>query len=123
MLSGRRLKIVEVYLGGNPIALINLNILGRSGCIYLFIHSFIFLPFLRPHPRHEEGPRLGVELELQLPAYATTPDPSHVCNLHHSSRPCQIFNPLGPGVESTTSWLLVGFVSEVLQGELQKRLY
>ena len=34
-----------------------------------------------------EVPRLGVESELQLPAYTTataTPDPSHVCNLHHS---------------------------------------
>ena len=31
--------------------------------------------------------RLGVELELQLPAYTSatvTWDPSHVCNLHHS---------------------------------------
>ena len=34
-----------------------------------------------------EGPRLGVELELQLQAYTTamaTPDPSHICDLHHS---------------------------------------
>ena len=31
-----------------------------------------------------EVPRLGTELELQLPAYTTataTPDPSHVCDL------------------------------------------
>ena len=31
-----------------------------------------------------EVPRLGVESELQLPAYATvteTPDPSHMCDL------------------------------------------
>ena len=44
--------------------------------------------FLGPHPRHTEVPRLGVESEPQLLAYATataTPDPSHVCNLHHSS--------------------------------------
>ena len=44
-----------------------------------------------------EGPRLGVELELQLPAYATapaTPDPSHICDLHHSSWQCRILNPL-----------------------------
>ena len=46
---------------------------------------------------HMEVLRLGVESELQLPAYATaiaTPDPSHICNLHHSSRQCQILNPL-----------------------------
>ena len=43
-----------------------------------------------------EVPRLGAELELQLPAYATTtatPDPSHVFDLHHSSRQHQIPNP------------------------------
>ena len=35
-----------------------------------------------------EVPRLGVKLETQLLAYTTatiTPDPSHICNLHHSS--------------------------------------
>ena len=35
--------------------------------------------------------------ELQLPAHATAPatlDPSQVCNLHHSSRPHWILNPL-----------------------------
>ena len=46
---------------------------------------------------HMEVPKLGVELELQLPASATatlTPDLSQVCDLHHSSRQCQILNPL-----------------------------
>ena len=40
--------------------------------------------------------RLGVESELQLPAYTTataTPDPSYICDLHHSARRCQILNP------------------------------
>ena len=44
-----------------------------------------------------EVPRLGVESELQLPAYTTaiaTQDSSCVCDLHHSSRPRQILNPL-----------------------------
>ena len=42
-------------------------------------------------------PRLGVELELHLLAYTTAravPDPSHVCDLHHSSRQHWILNPL-----------------------------
>ena len=42
-------------------------------------------------------PRLGVEFELQLPAYTiatATWDPSCVCDLHHSSRQCQILNLL-----------------------------
>ena len=44
-----------------------------------------------------EVTRLGLESELQLPAYPTvtaTTDPSHVYNLHHSSRQCQIPDPL-----------------------------
>ena len=44
-----------------------------------------------------EVPRLGVYLELQLPAYTTataTPDPSHVCDLHHSSWQLWLLNPL-----------------------------
>ena len=44
-----------------------------------------------------EVPRLGDELELQLPAYTTataTPDPSCVGDLHRSSRQCWILNPL-----------------------------
>ena len=41
--------------------------------------------------------RLGVEMELQLPAYTTateTQDLSQVFDLHHSSRQQQILNPL-----------------------------
>jgi len=49
-----------------------------------------------------EVPRLGVEseLQLQLPAYTTataTPDLSRMRNLHHSSRQCQLLNPLSKG--------------------------
>ena len=44
-----------------------------------------------------EIPRLGVELELLPPAYATAtamPDPSRVCNLHHKLTATRILNPL-----------------------------
>ena len=54
----------------------------------LYISFYLFFCSLGPHPCHMEVPRLGVELELQLPAYTTVtamPDPSHVCDLHHSS--------------------------------------
>ena len=44
---------------------------------------------------HVEAPRLGVDSELQLPAYAAAmQDPSRVCNLHHSPQQCWILNPL-----------------------------
>ena len=47
--------------------------------------SFSF--FLGPHPRHMEVSRLGVKLELLLPAYTTAtamPDPSCIYDLHSS---------------------------------------
>ena len=59
-------------------------------------HLF-FLVLLGPCPRHTKVPRLGVQLELQLPAYAiatATPDPCRVCYLYHSSRQHQILKPL-----------------------------
>ena len=52
---------------------------------------------METYPQDMEVPRLGVEVELQLPAYATataTPDPSHICDLHHSSQPRRILDPL-----------------------------
>ena len=60
---------------------------------YLFIYLFIFVcVFSGLYLWHMEVPRLGVKLE---PATAIgTPDPSHVCDLHHSSWQHQILKPL-----------------------------
>ena len=58
---------------------------------------FFFFFFLGPQLWHMDVPRLGVLLELQLPAYTratATRDLSRVCNLHHSSQQCRILNPL-----------------------------
>ena len=60
--------------------------------------------FLGPHPRRMEVPRLGVYLELQLPAYPTAtamPDSSHVCDRHHSLQQRQILNPLSKARDQT----------------------
>ena len=69
-----------------------------------------------------EVPRLGVESELQLPAYTTatvTRDPSLIFDLDPSSQQCWILNPLNnPGIEPTSLWILVGFVSAEPQQEL-----
>ena len=65
-----------------------------------------------------EVPRLGVESELSLPAYARAtamPDPSLICDLHHSSRQAWILNPRS---QHATSWFLVGFVSAAPKREL-----
>ena len=51
-----------------------------------------------------EVPRLGVELMLQLPAYATATamqDPGHICDLHHGSQQHRIFNPLSEAMDWT----------------------
>ena len=80
--------------------------------IYLFIHSFCFLG---THPWHMEVPRLGVKSELQLPAYATATaiqDPSFICNLttaHGNTR--SLTQLVRPGIQPTSSWILVRFVS------------
>ena len=69
---------------------------------YFFL-SFCFL-FLGLHPQHMELPGIGVKLELQMPAYTTAtarPDPSLICNLHHSSLQCQILNPLSKARDRT----------------------
>ena len=67
------------------------------------------------HPRHIEVPRLGVESELQLPAYATataTKDPSRVCDLHHSSWRGWILNPLSKARDQPeSSWIPVRFLN------------
>ena len=43
-------------------------IMGFTQTTSFFFLSFVFLG---PHPRHREVPRLGVQSELQLPAYTT----------------------------------------------------
>ena len=65
----------------------------------------VVLLFLGLHLQYIEVPRLGVESELQLPAYATVtamPEPSCVCDLiYHSSQQCQIVNPLSKARDQT----------------------
>ena len=61
------------------------------------------------HPRHMEIPRLGVKLELQLPAYTTgtaTPDLSCICDLHHSSWQCCFLNPLSKATDWTCNLMV-----------------
>ena len=85
------LKEQKVYLSGN---LTHFYVLYYFFIFYLFYFIFCFLGL---HLWHMEIARLGVQLELQLLAYAramATSDSSHVCNLHHSSWQSQILNTL-----------------------------
>ena len=74
--------------------LCSIDLFANTDTIYFFLSFFFFLGLLL---QHMEVPRLGVESELQLPAYATAtamPNLSHVYDLHHSSGQHQILNPL-----------------------------
>ncbi len=82
---------------------LNKAVIFKNLAHYLY---FLFV-FLGPNPQHMEVPRLGVESELQLPAYTpatATQDPSRVCELArpdpyttNSSRQRRIINPLSKG--------------------------
>ena len=76
-------------------------------CMYLCV-------LFRAAPWHMEASRLGVELELQLPAYATATavqDPSHICSLHHSSRQCRIHNALSEARDQTCNLMVPSWIS------------
>ena len=79
------------------------------------LNIYLFIVFLELHLQHMEVPRLGVESELQLPAYiiaTATQDPSCICDLYHSSQQRQILNPLSKAKdEPASSWILVRFIN------------
>ena len=57
----------------------------------------------------KEVPRLGIQTELQLPAYTTAtamPDPSRVCDLHYSSWQCRILNLLSEARDRTCNLMV-----------------
>jgi len=60
-----------------------------------------------------EVPRLGVQMELQPPAYVTataTPDLSRICDLHHSSLQHQIVNPLSEARDWTRNLMVPNWI-------------
>ena len=84
--------------------LISLYYEALLGALIISSRFFFFFGFLGSHPWHMVIPRLGVKLDLQLPAYATataTPDSSHVCNLYHSSWQQWIPEPLSRARDRT----------------------
>ena len=57
--------------------------------------------------------RLGVKSEPQLLAYATataTPDPSQICDLHHSSQQHWIRNPLSKDRDQTCNIMVPSWI-------------
>ena len=84
---------------------------------------YFILVFLGLESQRMEVARLRVKSELQLPAYATaiaTPDPCHICNLHHSSQQRRIPNPPSKARDRTCVLMnLVRFVSAEPRWELR----
>ena len=88
------------------------------GTHFLFLFFFCFLG---PHLQHMEVPRLGVESELQLPAYTTATamqDPRRLCYLHHSSRQCQVLNPPSEAKDRTCVLMDASQLTTEPRGEL-----
>ena len=91
--------------------------LSTSFCVDKCFHFFFIFFFLGPYLWHMEVLRLGVEskpqpLQCQIRAVSSTytTSCSNAGSLTHWVR---------PGIEPTSSWILVRFVSAVTQWELQ----
>ena len=87
-----------------------------------------FFSFLVPHlhPRHMEIPRLGDELELQLPTYTAIAmwiwaALAAYTTAHDSTRSLTHWER--PGIEPSSSWILIRFVSTAPQLDLQWELF
>ena len=86
--------LLKSHIDHLPVVATHRHMTAHSWSFFFF---FVFLPFLGLLLQHMEVPRLGVESEPQLPAYArgtATLDPSCICNLHHSSQQRRIRNTL-----------------------------
>ena len=87
--------------------------LGWFSFSFYFILFIYFLLFRATPGRHMEVPRLGVYSELQMLAYTTataTSDPSHICDLHHSSWQCWILNPLSKAKDRTWNLMVPSWI-------------
>ena len=84
-------------------------LLTSSGCGVLHKEIGIFFFFLELHQWHMEVPRLGVESELQLPAYtmAIAMRDLGIFNLHQSSQRRQIFNSISEARDLTHNLMVL----------------
>ena len=100
-----------------------MNIIWEWGPKSSFIIFFSFACFLKPHSWHMEIPRLGVQLECShqpkpqtqqegIQALSATYTTAHgnAGSLTHRVR---------PGIEPTTSWILVWFITTELPWKLR----
>ena len=84
--------------------------------------GILFISFLGPRPRHVDVPRLGVESELQPPAYTratATPDlhPASATYTTAHGNAGSVIHWARPGIELSSSWVLVRFITAEPQWE------
>ena len=124
-------KVVIVCIWKLRAWLICISLMSNSGHSIQYLsklfHSitfffFFFWPFQCCIHAIQRFPGNGAESERQLLTYTTATamqDPSHICDLCHSSWQCQTFNPLRrPGIKTATSWIQVGSLTAEPQQEL-----
>ena len=95
-MTGLYMQVIENTKKWDVRLVLKLFTLWKSSTL-LFL-SFFFFFFLQRYLQHMEVPRLGVESELQLPAYTIAC--GNARSLTHCAR---------PGIEPTSSWTYVGF--------------
>ena len=90
------------FESGRPSLFFSFSRLSKRVCLFSFLFFFFFclFVFLGLYLQPMEVLRLGVESELQLPAYTTAH--SNVGSLTHWAR---------PGIEPTSLWMLVRFAN------------
>ena len=89
----------------------------------VFIYLFIYFVFLGPHLWHMEGPRLGIESELQLLTYTTaTATATWESTPQLTSNSKSLTHWARPGIEPMASWIPVRFITAKLQWELNRFL-
>ena len=102
--------------------------MGKKSFLLVFVVRvatlFFFFFFLGLYPWHMEVTKLGVKLELQLPAYTTATatwiQAMSVAYTTAQGNARSLTHWVGLGIKPTSSWILVGFVTAETQQEPQK---
>ena len=78
-----------------------------------FFFFFFFFCFLGLYPWLVEVSRLGVQMELQLPATATWIQTASATATYTAAcgNARTLTHRMGPGIEPESAWMLVGFVT------------
>ena len=84
----------------------------RFVCFFFF---FLFRAAFMAYGSSQARGQSRTAAEACATATAMLWDPSHVCDLYHSSQQCQI---LKPAIKPVSSWVLVGFITTEAWREL-----